>query len=97
MKVNNFDVLKEMGQRNLDMRLFPIENLVAAKLHSLGGQVTWGVNRETILDMLANKKFCGGLILADKEQFDALAKELSKHQGATLAGISNDRDTEEED
>lgn len=77
-KPNNFDVLKEMGKRNLDIRLFPLENFVAAKTHSLGGQVTWGVNRDTIMDLLANKQFCGGLILADKTQFDALAKELEE-------------------
>jgi hypothetical protein len=74
-KVSNFDVLKMMGARNMNIQLAPLSNLVRARAVKAGTQVTIGVCGNVVGDILKHK-YIGGLILADKEQFDAVKSEL---------------------
>lgn len=75
MKVNNFDVLKVMGQRSMDVQLAPLNNVVRAKAVKAGTQVTIGVAGNPIAKIL-NGELVGGLLLADKKQFDQVKAEL---------------------
>lgn len=76
-KVNNFDVLKEMGERNLDIRGFPLmSNLVSANLNGANGVIKMTVNPETVRDLLVEKSLIGMLIIADADQFNHIKAEL---------------------
>jgi hypothetical protein len=74
MNVNNFDVLKEMGKRNLDIRLS--NNFVSANATKNGGTVVMGVDRNTVIEMGTGKKFIICLLFANPEQFNTVKKEL---------------------
>lgn len=80
MKVNNFDVLKTMCERNMKCQLAPLGNLVGAKVVKAGTQVTIGVGGNVVTGLTLGK-YVGGLILADKAEFDALKAEMEA--GAT--------------
>jgi hypothetical protein len=75
-KVNNFDVLKEMGERNLDIRGFP--DCVGARKKKLGGVIEIGVNEGTLMDLLSEKPLVMMLIVADREQFNQVKAELEQ-------------------
>ena len=74
-KVSNFDVLKVMSERNLKIKLSPLSNVVSAKANTHGGIIEIGVDSESAMDLLASNSV-GGLIIADKEQFDLIKFEL---------------------
>ena len=78
--MNNFDVLKEMGVRNMDIRLAPLSNIINLNYRKKadGTDVTIGVPGNVVAELGLTHKFAGGLILADKQQFDAVKAELSK-------------------
>lgn len=78
MSVNNFDVLKLMGERNMDVRLAPLDNILNLKKVRAGTQVTIGVEGDVVAALGLEGKFVGGLILADKQQFDAIKAELAR-------------------
>jgi hypothetical protein len=76
MSVNNFDVLKEMSKRNMDIKMFPRDNLREAKRE---GKQTWvkiAVDDETVLRLFRNDKLVFALLIADGEQFSTLKAEL---------------------
>jgi hypothetical protein len=76
MGVNSFDVLKRMSERSLDVRLAPLGNITNLKKVKAGTQVTIGVAGDLVAALGLENKFVGGLILADKEQFDKLKAEM---------------------
>jgi hypothetical protein len=73
--VNNFDVMKEMGARNGGIQLAPLSNIVSVRKVKAGTQVTIGVGGDLVAS-IGFGKFCGGLILCDKEEFEALKAEM---------------------
>lgn len=75
MKPNNFDVLRVMGERNLDIRLSPLDNVIRLLKVRAGTQVTIGIAGDVVA-AFAKSEFCGGLILANKKQFDEVREEL---------------------
>jgi hypothetical protein len=77
LSINNFDVLKEMGKRNLDIRLTPLGNIGNMRKVKAGTDVTIGVAGDVIAELLS-EKFVGGLIMADKVQFDQVKAEMEK-------------------
>lgn len=74
--VNSFDVMRVMGERDMKIHLAPLSNILRMQTAKAGVQVTIGVDG-TMFPGLAENKFVGGLILADKEQFDAVKAELA--------------------
>ena len=77
-KANSFDVLKTMSEKNMDIRLAPLKNIVSAQYGKGGVLVTIGVDLETGRRIMAGEIFNGGLVMANAEQFAQTEKELSK-------------------
>lgn len=90
-KVNAFDVLKEMGQRNMDIRGFNLyENLAHIQMVGKGkgehGKITLTIDPKTAQQILndamrSDSSLIGMLVIADKKQFEQLKKELENGQG----------------
>lgn len=80
MKVNNFDVLKAIGERNGSIQLAPLSNIINMKKVKAGTQITIGVGGDVIFGIMEGK-YVGGLILADKAQFDAIKEEMEGSEG----------------
>lgn len=74
-KISAFDVLKIMCARNLNIQLAPMENIAELKKVRAGTEVTIGVAGDMV-GAIFKGKFLGGLILADKDQFDEIKREL---------------------
>lgn len=79
-KPNSFDVLREMSARNLNIKM-SIE-FVAAQKTKLGGEITMGVDGETIYDLLGNKPLILALFVIDRNQFEALRAEMEEKEKA---------------
>lgn len=63
-----------MAAENKDLRLAPISNIIEVKKQGDHGTILIGIDVKTAIDFMAGKKFAGGLILADKEQFDEIER-----------------------
>jgi hypothetical protein len=74
-KVGNFDVLKEMCARNMDVRLSTLDNVREARKVKGGSQIKIGIVGDVVTG-IALGKFVGGLLIADKEQFNQVKREL---------------------
>ena len=79
-KVGAFDVLKVMCRRNMDVRLSTLENLLKVRKVKAGTNITIGFG-DDVVGALAVGKFLGGLLLADRKQFEAVRKELEDDTG----------------
>lgn len=75
MSVNNFDVLKKMGERGKNIQMAPLGNITNMQKVKAGTQITIGFAGDVITGITFGR-FVGGLILADKEEFDAIKSEL---------------------
>jgi len=75
-KVSAFDVLKEMSERDLDLNLAPMGNLIGVNKVKGGFEVKIGVPDNIGFRLLNNEQFNGGLILANSEEFRTIEKEL---------------------
>ncbi len=71
---NSFDILKEMAEKNLDINLAPTGNIIEVKIEGSNGKVVIGVPREMAQRLIDEEDFYGGLILANKKQFDEIAQ-----------------------
>lgn len=74
--ISNFDVLKEMGKRNMDIRLSPLDNITRLQRTNAGTQVTIGVAGDVVAALGFDHKFVGGLLLADRDQFESVKAEM---------------------
>lgn len=75
MKANSFDVLKEMGERDMNVMLAPLSNIIRANKVKAGTQITIGFAGDVIAGIM-DGKYVGGLILADKEEFERVKREI---------------------
>lgn len=80
--INNFDVLKEMCSRGMDVRMSPCaDNLVNVQQVRAGGHVTIGVDETTRSIMteyaLGSKRYNAVFLVFNVEQFDKVKKELA--------------------
>ena len=75
-KISSFDVLKVMSERDMDIRLAPLENVNKLVKVRAGTNVTIGVAGDVVGSIYAGK-FVGGLILADRDQFQRVKQELT--------------------
>lgn len=73
-KRNSFEILGEMSDKNMDIQLAPLTNIIAADMHGNKGVIKIGVSADLIMRMAKGDHFVGGLILANKEQFESLEK-----------------------
>jgi hypothetical protein len=80
-KVNNFDVLKEMGNRNLDIRAFPVyDNLITAGQGKGRGTILLSVDPKTAGELMEGKSLVATLIIADGKQFSDLKEEMENEK-----------------
>lgn len=87
MKINNFDVLKRMGETCGDkLQLAPLDNITNLRKVRTGTEVTIGVAGDVISVLGIEHRFVGGLILADKATFDALKAEMQR-EATEAAGM----------
>jgi hypothetical protein len=73
--VGAFDVFKRMVDvDDKALELAPLNNIIHLKAVNAGTQVTIGVGRNILNDIL-DGRLVGGLILCNKEQFEKVKKE----------------------
>lgn len=76
-KVNAFEVLKVMSERNMDIQLAPTSNIIGVTKVKGGYEVKIGVQNTTGLRLVSGEIFNGGLLLANSDQFKEIEKELT--------------------
>ena len=83
MAINNFDILKEMSRRNLDVRLAPLGNIDGMRYSDKKRAtiVTIGVPGNVILQ-LTTDYFGGGLLLFNRSHFEEIKRELQEKEVA---------------
>lgn len=75
MKVNNFDVLKQMAAENQDIRLASTENITNMKMVKAGTQITIGVPGN-IIGAIYHGDLSACLMLFDSKQFAKMKARL---------------------
>jgi hypothetical protein len=73
--IDNFDVMKAMSAANGRIYLAPIGNILTVKKVKAGTQIAIGIGGDFI-GAIARGELVGGLILADKVQFNNTKREL---------------------
>ncbi len=81
MKVNNFDVLKTMAERELKIKSFPLSNVTNARIGKEHGSITIMVDNQTVFDFIAGNPMIFALIVADASEFEKIKAELSARVG----------------
>lgn len=75
--VSDFDVMKAISERNLDIRMAGISNIIRITKNKKGFKVEIGVDEETGMSLVGNK-YVGGLYLMDREQYKKLKSEMEE-------------------
>lgn len=86
--VNNWDVLKVMSARNMDISLAPLSNIEGATHSKKGTLVRIGF-AGNVVGGIARGDYVGGLILANAEQYEQVRKELAGRAPAHVCGDPN--------
>lgn len=73
--INSFDVLKEMGNRNMNVQLAPLGNITHMRKVKAGTQITIGFAGDVITPIMLGE-MVGGLVLADKTEFNRVKVEM---------------------
>ena len=78
-KVDPFDVLKEMTNKNMDIKAFPLSsNLTQVQTGKDGwGRVTIAVDNQTCAQIVVGGSLVMTLLIADGKQFEEVKKRLS--------------------
>ena len=77
--VNNWDVLKVMSARGMDIGLAPLSNIERLNfVKRKGGTLVQIGYPGNILAKIVRGGYLGGLILADAEQYEQVRKELEE-------------------
>lgn len=79
-KIGNFDILKVMAQREMDVQLAPIgSNFLGAKYNQKGNytrvEIAFPGN---VIAKIMTQSVLGGLLLFDLKQYTELRKELEQ-------------------
>ena len=87
-QTNSFDILKVMGQRNLDIRGFNLyQNMVHIQICGKGkneyGKLTLTIDPNTAQQLMndsmsGKSSLIGMLVVADRNQFESVKKDLTK-------------------
>lgn len=75
MKVNNFDILREMSARNGKIMLLPLDNIKGMQKTKRGTEITIGGPDEILMGLMA-QQYIGGMLLADKDEYAAVKATL---------------------
>ncbi|RJQ67308.1 MAG: hypothetical protein C4519_24235 [Desulfobacteraceae bacterium] len=67
-----FEKFQKMSDEGKDIRLAPQANIQGVDINTRGGIVHIAVDLQTAHDLMNNKEFYGGLLLADKKQCDEI-------------------------
>lgn len=70
--MKTFEKLQKMNDENMGIKLAPLSNISNIEIKGGHGFVTFGVPREVAQELIDNKEFVGGFLLADKKEFDSL-------------------------
>lgn len=79
-KVDNFEVLREMANRNLDINLAPITQILRMNKTRFGCEITIGAPAE-LMQKITLGNYGGGLLAYNVSEFEALKKEMESAQG----------------
>jgi hypothetical protein len=79
-KPGHFEICREMAKRNMDIRMSLLENVtnISYSKRTQGTTVSIGIDGNLVGAIALEHKFIGGLLLCDKEQYFAIAKELEE-------------------
>ncbi len=87
--INSFEVLKKMGENNMDIHLSPLVNIIQINKSKQGYHVTIGVSDNIGFRLSNGEQFNGGLLLANSKQFkeieDILKEEELKRQNSNIS------------
>ena len=75
MKPSTFDIMRVMSDRDMNIQIAPLGNVVNLKKVKAGTEVTIGVAGDMVGSIYLGK-FVGGLFLCDKEQYRQIEAEL---------------------
>jgi len=80
MKINNFDIIKEMSlQNNQSFKLFPASNVEQVSTRKGGwGFVKIAIDNLTADQIMREKNLFIGLLVYDLNEFDRIKKEMQK-------------------
>jgi hypothetical protein len=79
-KPGHFAICAEMAKRGLDIRMSLLENVTDLTYNKRNGgtRVTIGIDGNLVAAIGIEQKFIGGLLLCDREQYFAIARELEE-------------------
>ena len=79
MRPNGFDVLREMGHRNLQsLKSFPLSNVTRIRAGKKYGSITIMVDNGTAHALMAGDKVRFMLVIAGEEDFRKVEAELER-------------------
>lgn len=67
-----FEKLQKMNDENMNIRLASLSNIISTRISPKGGIVEIAVDTKTAQEIMIGKEFVGGLLLADKKEFDSI-------------------------
>ena len=76
IKINNFDVLKTMAERNDNIKSFPVGNVTYAATGKSYGYLYIMVDNETATKIMVGDPIIFSLIVADADEFYKTKAEL---------------------
>lgn len=75
-KKNPFLILKEMSEKNMDIQIAPLSNIIESRMNGGKGWIKIGVPADIVLRLAKGEGFMGGLLLANTEQFESLQNSI---------------------
>lgn len=75
-KVGHFDICKVMCERDMDIKVAPLDNVTNLRKVKGGTQVTIGVAGDEVAAIGLENRYVGGLLLINREQYFSIKKEL---------------------
>ena len=78
----HFEICREMAKRGMDIRMSLLENVTNVRFSqkTQGTTVSIGIDGNLVAAIALERKFVGGLLLCDREQYFAIAKELGEEE-----------------
>jgi hypothetical protein len=80
----HFDSCSVMCERNMDIKLSPLDNITDIEFNKGNTLITIGAEG-SIFKGLANNEYIGGLLLCNAKQYQEIRKELDQAEAAPMA------------